>query len=90
MDWTTSPIVKHCKAACQEESLRKRWGVSLRATAWMGKEGEELKGSKIIEAATYHIFLFLLCLLLADRPSLLLKECRDSLCYSGISRTISM
>lgn len=74
MDWTTSPILKHCKAARQEESLRKRRGVSLRATAWMGKEEEELKRSKIIEIAAYHIFLFLLCLLLADRPSLLLKE----------------
>ena len=70
-------------------AVKRDRGMSLHAIAWMGKEEEELKRSKIIEAASYHIFHFLPCLLFAHRPHLLLEECRDSLCYSGISRTIS-
>lgn len=70
-------------------AVKRDRGVSLHAIAWMGKDEEEQKRSKIIEAASYHIFCFLPCLLFAHRPPLPLEECRDSLCYFGISRTVS-
>lgn len=81
MDWTTSTILKHC------ESLWKETGECLCMT--LPVKRRKSRRYEVTEAASYHIFCFLPCLLFAHRPPLLPEECRDSLCYFGISRTIS-